>query len=60
MGGSTAQEEAICRSSALYACITGDEIYERYYFRNRKDAKNGLYSDHMIFSPCVPVFRDDV
>jgi uncharacterized protein (TIGR02452 family) len=53
--GSQAQEESLARASGLYPCIA--------QFRKMYDA-NGrfpscLYTDHMIYSPDVPVFRDD-
>lgn len=50
-----AQEEAIARSSALYATQTSvPEFYEHH----RRDGSL-LYSDRVIVSPDVPVFRDD-
>jgi uncharacterized protein (TIGR02452 family) len=55
LGGSQAQEESLARSSALYPCISQmDEMYT--YNRNLKTC---LYSDYMIYSPKVPVFRSD-
>ncbi len=55
LGGSQAQEEALARSSALFPCISNNmEMYE--YNRSRKTC---LYSDHMQYSPDVPVFRHD-
>lgn len=55
MGGSQAQEESLARSSALYPCIVQKE--EMYRFN--RNLKTCLYSDHMIYSPQVPVFRED-
>lgn len=53
--GSLAQEESIARASGLYECLKGQgEMYEY----NRK-VKTGLYSNYLIYSPDVPVFRDD-
>ncbi len=52
--GSGAQEESLARKSGLYACI---EPVKEYYERNRASG-TGLYTDHMIYSPRVPVFRD--
>ncbi|WP_127589220.1 TIGR02452 family protein [Paenibacillus koleovorans] len=55
LGGSQAQEESLARSSALYPCISQmDEMYT--YNRNLKTC---LYSDYMVYSPRVPVFRND-
>ena len=55
LSGSQAQEESLARSSALYACLTSRR--EMYEFN--RGAGTSLYSDHMIYSPRVPVFRDD-
>ena len=55
LGGSKAQEEALARASALYPCINP---HQTYYETNR-NCGTCLYTDHMIYSPDVPVFRDD-
>jgi uncharacterized protein (TIGR02452 family) len=53
--GAQAQEEAIARSSALYACLrTADEFYHHH-----RSQPNLTYSDRVIYAPTVPVFRDD-
>lgn len=53
--GANAQEESIARASALYPClIRQNEFYE---FHRRQGSP--LYSDRMIYSPDVPIFRDD-
>jgi uncharacterized protein (TIGR02452 family) len=55
LNGSQAQEESLARASGLYACLTRHmEMYEA----NRRFS-SCLYTDHMIYSPDVPVFRDD-
>jgi uncharacterized protein (TIGR02452 family) len=53
--GSQAQEESLARASGLYACINP---IRTYYDANRS-TPTCLYTDHMIYSPDVPVFRDD-
>lgn len=53
--GSLAQEESIARSSALYPSLLSAPDY---YNRHRKSSSL-LYSDTMIYSPSVPVFRND-
>ena len=54
-GGAEAQEESLARSSGLYRCLL--EVPGFYAFhRSQRDL---LYSDHAIFSPAVPVFRDE-
>jgi uncharacterized protein (TIGR02452 family) len=55
LGGSQAQEESLARSSALYPAI---EQMQGMYQTNR-NYKSCLYTDHMIYSPNVPVFRND-
>lgn len=55
LGGSQAQEESLARSSALYASL---QTQMEYYTINR-ECKTAFYTDHMIFSPAVPVFRND-
>ncbi|HEX5594800.1 MAG TPA: TIGR02452 family protein, partial [Micromonosporaceae bacterium] len=53
--GAQAQEESVARASALYPCLTAvPEFYE--FHRAQGDL---LYSDRVIYSPRVPVFRDD-
>jgi uncharacterized protein (TIGR02452 family) len=53
--GARAQEEDIARASALYACQTAaGEFYA--FHRQQRDLR---YSDQVIYSPAVPVFRDD-
>jgi uncharacterized protein (TIGR02452 family) len=52
--GARAQEEVLCRSSALYATILGDPMYESHRRRPRPDS-----TDWAILSPDVPVFRED-
>lgn len=55
LNGAQAQEESIARSSAVYPALraAGD-----FYAFHRAD-RGLLYSDRVIHSPGVPVFRDD-
>jgi uncharacterized protein (TIGR02452 family) len=52
--GARAQEEVLCRSTALYATIEGDEMYAAHARRHSADS-----TDWAILSPDVPVFRTD-
>jgi len=52
--GSRAQEECLCRSSALYATLVGDAMYAAHRQRPLPDS-----SDWAILSPHLPVFRTD-
>lgn len=53
--GSRAQEESIARSSGLYISIS--KMKEMYEYNKKHKAP--FYSDYMIFSPEVPVFKND-
>jgi uncharacterized protein (TIGR02452 family) len=52
--GARAQEETLCRSSALYATLAGDPMYEHHRARPQPDS-----TDWAIYSPDVPIFRAD-
>lgn len=54
--GARAQEESLCRSSTLYHSIRSDKMYEWHH--SRSDSR--LASDWCIWSPNVPVFRNDM
>jgi uncharacterized protein (TIGR02452 family) len=56
LGGSQAQEESLARSSGLYPCLA--QFTELYKF-NSQPISTALYSDHLIYSPGVPVLRAD-
>lgn len=56
LNGSQAQEESLSRKSCLYA--TQISHGEKYYKANEQ-FKSGLYTDHLIYSPAVPVIRDN-
>jgi uncharacterized protein (TIGR02452 family) len=55
LNGAQAQEESIARSSALYPCL---RAAGEFYAYHRAHAEL-TYSDRVIYSPRVPVFRDD-
>ncbi|AQU65433.1 TIGR02452 family protein [Streptomyces niveus] len=55
LNGAQAQEEALCRASALYVTLLRAP---GYYAHHRAD-RSPFYSDRVIHSPGVPVFRDD-
>lgn len=55
LGGAKAQEEDLARCSALYAC---QRTQRDYYAANRAEPSM-LYTDHLIYSPAVPFFRDE-
>ncbi|MFI5916751.1 TIGR02452 family protein [Dactylosporangium sp. NPDC051541] len=53
--GARAQEEDLARASALFSCLNA---VPRFYTQHRARSDN-LYTDSVILSPGVPVFRDD-
>lgn len=53
--GSMAQEESIAIASGLYLCIKDSFMYQI----NRKNPVNGLYNHCIIYSPNIPIFRDE-
>jgi len=54
LGGARAQEETLCRSSALYHTLEGDPMYAAHAKRPTSDSTGWA-----ILSPGVPVFRTD-
>ena len=54
LGGARAQEESLCRASALHACIAGRAMYAHH-----SGARDPMYTSWLLYSPGVPVFRDD-
>ncbi|WNI20844.1 TIGR02452 family protein [Streptomyces sp. ITFR-16] len=55
LNGAQAQEEALCRGSALYATL----LRAPEYYAHHRAERSAFYSDRVIHSPGVPVFRDD-
>jgi uncharacterized protein (TIGR02452 family) len=54
LGGARAQEEVLCRSSALYTTLLDDPMYASHRERAQPDS-----TAWAIYSPAVPVFRND-
>jgi uncharacterized protein (TIGR02452 family) len=52
--GARAQEEVLCRSSALHHTLVDDPMYDHHRLRPEPDS-----TDWAIYSPDVPVFRTD-
>lgn len=55
IAGARTQEEALCRASALYTTLLNVPQYYEYH----RGTPDPFYSDRVILSPAVPVFRDD-
>ncbi|WP_175409887.1 TIGR02452 family protein [Streptomyces sp. TRM64462] len=55
LNGAQAQEEALCRASALYVTL----LRAPEYYDHHRTHRDPFYTDRVIHSPGVPVFRDD-
>jgi uncharacterized protein (TIGR02452 family) len=55
LSGSQAQEESLARSSALYE----SQLRGRAMYDANRVAGTCLYTEHIIYSPRVPFFRED-
>ncbi|MEV2262881.1 TIGR02452 family protein [Streptomyces anulatus] len=55
LNGAQAQEEALCRGSALHATL----LRAPEYYAHHRAERSAFYTDRVIHSPGVPVFRDD-
>jgi uncharacterized protein (TIGR02452 family) len=55
LNGARAQEEDLCRASALFTCLAG----VREFYDHHRAHRDPFYTDRVIHSPAVPVFRDD-
>lgn len=56
--GAMAQEECLCRSSNLYACISDHNVFDEYYGYHRS-IQSHVYTDRLIYTKDVTVFKDD-
>lgn len=54
--GAKAQEEDLCYRSTLYGSLETKDGYEMYKYNIQN--YNLLYSDFMLYSPCVSIIRD--
>jgi uncharacterized protein (TIGR02452 family) len=54
LSGARAQEESLARSSGLYACLEGHPMYALHAAQG-----DPMYTSYSIYSPAVPVFRED-
>lgn len=56
--GSTAQEECLCRCSALYEMLNTKEMWDGFYIPHRA-ASDPVHNDDIIYTPGVVVFKTD-
>ncbi|MFD7879341.1 TIGR02452 family protein [Streptomyces sp. NPDC059766] len=54
LNGAKAQEEDLCRSSALYTCL----LQAREFYEHHRSRVDPFYTNRVIHAPAVPVFRD--
>uniref|UniRef100_A0A7S0KZA7 Microbial-type PARG catalytic domain-containing protein n=1 Tax=Asterionellopsis glacialis TaxID=33640 RepID=A0A7S0KZA7_9STRA len=58
--GTISQEDCICRASLLYPCLKKFEnVPHQYYYVNNKPKYQASSSACAIFSPKVPIIRED-
>ncbi|MFH8435538.1 TIGR02452 family protein [Streptomyces sp. NPDC018007] len=55
LNGAQAQEEALCRGSALHTTL----LRAPEFYAHHRAERDAFYTDRVIHSPAVPVFRDD-
>ncbi|WP_022758939.1 TIGR02452 family protein [Butyrivibrio fibrisolvens] len=56
--GATAQEECLCRCSALYEMLNTKEMWDGFYNPHRA-ASDPVHNDDIIYTPGVVVFKTD-
>lgn len=57
--GSNAQEECLCRCSTLYPCLTQKNLFNDFY-KYHRDRKDTFYTNRIIYTKDVTVFKDDI
>jgi len=55
LGGSQAQEESLARSTGLYKSLLKADAY----YETNRNTKSCFYTDYMIYSPNVPIIKDE-
>ena len=56
--GSSAQEEALCRCSTLYPCLTTTEL-DKGYYQFHRDLSDVRYTDACIYVPDIKIIKTD-
>ena len=56
--GAQNQEENICRCTNLYPILASNKCKSMYYDVN-KSKNDSIYSDNLIYSPRIVIFKDD-
>lgn len=55
LNGSQAQEESIARATGLYPC----QLKAENYYKENRNFSSCLYTDYIIYSPNVPIIKDE-
>ncbi len=55
LSGNQAQEESLVRSTGLYPCL----LKAKEYYTVNRGIASAFYSDYMIYSPQVPLLKED-
>mmetsp|Transcript_14731 Transcript_14731/g.19309 ORF Transcript_14731/g.19309 Transcript_14731/m.19309 type:complete len:475 (-) Transcript_14731:153-1577(-) len=55
--GTNSQEECLLRSSALFECLKCRS--SSTFYQMNKQSQDGIFTDSIIYSPDVPIFRDN-
>lgn len=58
VGGSSAQEEALCRCSNLYPTLNQKWLIDAFYNQNRL-SNNPIHTDAVIYSPDIVICKSD-
>ena len=57
--GAMAQEECLCRSSNLYLSLQSPVAIEEYYNYNMKNTNGYFFTDRIVYSESITVFKSD-
>ena len=58
VNGSSTQEECLCRCSTLYANLTEEAMWKKFYLPHRH-AANPIHNDDLIYTSDVVIFKSD-
>ena len=58
LGGSLAQEEALCSESFLYNVLSSDKCVKEFYEPHETEQNDGVYTDDCIYTPNVTFFKE--
>ncbi len=56
--GALSREACLCRSSSLYPCLCRPDVISEFY-NNNQECKDNWFTDKLIYSPNVVIFKSD-